>query len=36
VTATGDAAWLCEAVVDHLEVLRIRFASQTAGLGSPF
>jgi hypothetical protein len=36
VTAAGDAAWLCEAVVDHLEVLRIRFASQTAGLGSPF
>jgi hypothetical protein len=35
VSATREAAWLCEAVVDHLEVLRIRYASQTAGLGSP-
>jgi hypothetical protein len=33
--ATGAAAWLCEAVVDHLEVLRIRFMTQAAGLGSP-
>jgi hypothetical protein len=36
VTATRDAAWLCEAVVYHLEELRIRYASQTAGMGSPF
>lgn len=34
--ATGDAAWLCTAVVDHLDVLRTRYAAQTAGMGPIF
>ena len=33
--ATGDAAWLCTAVVEHLQVLDARWATEAAGLG-PF
>jgi hypothetical protein len=33
--ATGNAAWLCAAVVDHLTVLTARFQAEVAGLG-PF
>ncbi len=34
--ATGDAAWLCAAVVDHLDLLRARYAAETAGMGAIF
>jgi hypothetical protein len=33
--ATGDAAWLCTAVVEHIRELSTRWAAQAAGL-SPF
>ncbi len=33
--ATGPAAWLCAAVVEHLQVLTDRWATEAAGLG-PF
>ncbi|GAA3169921.1 hypothetical protein GCM10010531_23830 [Blastococcus jejuensis] len=33
--ATGSAAWLCTAIVDHLRVLTARYAAEAAGLG-PF
>jgi hypothetical protein len=33
--ATGDAEWLCTAVVEHLQVLSARWATEAAGLG-PF
>jgi hypothetical protein len=33
--ATGTAAWLCTAVVEHLQLLSARWATEAAGLG-PF
>jgi hypothetical protein len=33
--ATGGAAWLCTAVVEHLQVLSARWATEAAGMG-PF
>jgi hypothetical protein len=35
VAATGSAAWLCTAVVDHLHVRTAQWAAEVAGLG-PF
>ena len=36
VAATGDAAWLCAAVVDHLDELRTRYAAGAAGMSPGF
>jgi hypothetical protein len=33
--AAGSTAWLCTAIVDHLQVLSVRWAAEAAGLG-PF
>jgi Golgi phosphoprotein 3 (GPP34) len=35
VAAAGSAAWLCTAIVEHLQVLTARWAAEAAGLG-PF
>jgi hypothetical protein len=35
ITATGSAAWLCTAVVEHLKLLIEQWAAEAAGLG-PF
>ena len=36
VAATGEAAWMCAAVVDRLDVLRARYAAESAGMGAIF